>query len=1135
MRNNVFIKSVMRQPARTVLLAVLIVVAAFAFVARVTEFLVVNDEIDRIEGLYRSIGVLSPIRPTDITTSHDVSAAAEFVAQSPYVAASDERVFVQGVLSEGVSLASQFPMTDFLNPSFEGIDMDAMDYYFIGMVRIGWVSPRLVRGSINYINLTIEPRELLIGDPVKLRTEDTYFVNALGQRAPIMSRRDMWLILTDEEADLFEAGLFNPLAGIEDSRELMFRASPLRVIPFNFIPTTQWIIRPLCGSPDGIRNENLPIGWSMPILDPYAERASALDMLWTSNPHDIEAHAATMAQIQPQFDIAAENMSSLMMVGTTDMSAIPRFQNPFTGRLVDGRWLTYEDNLSGNAVAVVPAGMAARGGLGVGETFTVTLMDNSRPNWIDQENDNTWWSVGIEGWWQAAPQGWWVLNEGLAGAERASHEITVEVVGVYANLPPVGGRQHNFLNSEVFIPASLIPAGFGWENAPLLSTMYSFVLNSPRYEQAFMDANRAQLQHMGFLPRFLPSGYHAFAAAVDPIRTSLTVNLIIFSIVSLLILALVITLYLRQWRRCVAISRALGTPAGLTLRQLFSPVFLIWTPAILLGSVIAWFFAINQAQGTLGGLTDEVVSRNPVEMFAFAGIMALIAFGGLVIAGTLLARKPVLEQLQGASGAGAPKRGIKVKAVDPGIVPEGFKMGQINIPPKPATSSKGAQRAAVFKHIRRHIFRSPVKSALVAVVAAFFVVSLGWLNNTIETTEVEINRLWDTTVVEAEIIRDLEDERALMGFAYNHGHAPVTQAVVDSFMASGFVGEIYLEALWMFGFLRSEAHLGDIVITEQFFNETDLVLGVSHLDGFINENTRTAMDDALGIIGESIEITYAPGFSAADFAFGEGVTPIIVRAALLAELGYSLGDILYLSEPFAQVQVIASFEYGLSRAVNIFGIERGMVIMPLDALEFHTIDSPFFENPEYNDAGWDLGGLTYKTVRIDMNTARNRELEELSPLVEGALTMNHIGAFIGTVPLELVMNDQELRDIIEPMEQNLSLMRVLYPIAIGVAAVLSIGLSLLIMLQNAKNAAIMRILGKPKTNSQIALCGEQVLTSIFGVVLGLVALLAIGVAAFEAAPIALTVMYFVGVVVGSAVGAVLISAKTPLELLQVRE
>ncbi|MCL2350360.1 MAG: hypothetical protein FWC67_02655, partial [Defluviitaleaceae bacterium] len=630
----------------------------------------------------------------------------------------------------------------------------------------------------------------------------------------------------------------------------------------------------------------------------------------------------------------------------------------------------------------------------------------------------------------------------------------------------------------------------------------------------------------GFAPNFLPSGYASFAAAAEPIRTSTAVNVAIFSAVSVLILALVIFLYLKQWRKALAVSRALGSPAGQALGKLFSPVFMIWSPAIIVGALVAWFFALWQASRTIATLRpyyEEGVSINIIWLFVLAGSMALLSFAGLVISGFIMAKKPVLEQLQG----GAQKRRKVKKRVlvaDSESI-QGFVMGKLNISPEPPKTTPKAARAALFKHIARHILRSPVKSALAAVVALFFVISLGWLNYTIVSTEYEINRLWDTTIVVGEIRRDMEDERTMDEWAYIYGHAPISQGVLDMFLGTGFVSDMYLEALWQFGAVYSEMDSRNNYVS-------DLIFGVSTFEGFVQENTRTAMDDALGIMGEDIDISFADGFGAEHFIFGgaDAPVPIIVRDSLLMQYGYNLGDYLRLSYPDVTVQIIGSFNHGLDRAVNSFGADTSVVIMPLDALQYHTRDSWFF-----GEEGWDLGGLSYKTANIEINPMRNREIDALPGLVSSALAFNNLGGFVGTLPLEFIMNDHELRNVIEPMEQNLALLRVLYPIAIGVAIILSIGLSMLIMLQNAKNAAIMRILGKPKLKAQVALCGEQIIVCAVGVVFGLVVLVAIGVSAFAIAPLLLALMYFGGSAIGSAIGAYLISGKTPLELLQTRE
>ena len=261
-----------------------------------------------------------------------------------------------------------------------------------------------------------------------------------------------------------------------------------------------------------------------------------------------------------------------------------------------------------------------------------------------------------------------------------------------------------------------------------------------------------------------------------------------------------------------------------------------------------------------------------------------------------------------------------------------------------------------------------------------------------------------------------------------------------------------------------------------------------------------------------------------------------IRRALLEEENLNLGDTAALTESFGHgmstetfvtAQIIGVFDGGLSRAVNRFGDHRNIIVMPLAALQYHLYGHWFFET-------WETYGLTYMTVHINIDTARNRQLASLPPLVESALMLNSLGEWIGEIPLELIMNDDELRNVIEPMEQNLALLRVLYPIAIGVAIVLSVGLSLLIMLQNAKNVAVMRVLGKPRIKAQFALCIEQIMVCIAGTVLGLVALLVVGVT-FGVEPLGLAALYLAGATVGSAAGAFVISAKTPLELLQVRE
>jgi hypothetical protein len=55
-RNNLFLKSTFRRPVRSLILFLLIAAAAFGFVLRAAEFVVVRDRIFEIAGFYRTIG-----------------------------------------------------------------------------------------------------------------------------------------------------------------------------------------------------------------------------------------------------------------------------------------------------------------------------------------------------------------------------------------------------------------------------------------------------------------------------------------------------------------------------------------------------------------------------------------------------------------------------------------------------------------------------------------------------------------------------------------------------------------------------------------------------------------------------------------------------------------------------------------------------------------------------------------------------------------------------------------------------------------------------------------------------------------------------------------------------------------------
>jgi len=673
-----------------------------------------------------------------------------------------------------------------------------------------------------------------------------------------------------------------------------------------------------------------------------------------------------------------------------------------------------------------------------------------------------------------------------------TYELELEVVGLYWFGPQ---NANNFTSSEIIIPAGLIPNGFGWDDAPLLTGMYSFVLDSPRSEERFLRETRAEMYALGFVAGFVPNHFEIFAAATDPIRFSILVNLIVFGAASVLILFFIVLLYLRQWRRSVAITQALGTPRHRVLGQLFTPTLILWIPAIILGAIVGWFFAITQAEATLADLAVYQGMAMPAIylLFVLCVLIILCIFAGVLLGGYGVVRRPVLVQLQG----GTQKR-RKIDYADSGVVPEGFVMGEVEIAPLPKAKGIGVMFATMLRHNLRHIFRTPIKTTLAFLLALMFIFSLGWLNSTIHMTEEEIAKLWDNTVIDAEIYRVIE---------FGHGvqvdinwPAVISPATWDTIVYSGFYGDSYLESYFQLG--------------------TCVYLGVSHLEGLIIENTRTIVDEQLGVICDDIKIEFLPGFGFEDFVYTYPI-PMIVRRNM-DESTIHFADVYG--------QIIGVFDGGLERAINRFGEHASIYIIPI---QNHSAafsgQMPFYGGV----FSWETYYPTLMTARFTIDPTRNRDIEKFRDLVEPALRSNNLGSQ-GMFPLLLHVDDDVIHNVILPMEQNLSLLQVLYPIAIGLAFLLALGLSLLTMLQNAKNAAIMRVLGKPKLGSQVMMSVELFMININGILIGLLALFITGTF-LGVAPVLLAGVYLVGVIIGSSVGAFIISMRAPLDLLQVRE
>jgi len=940
------------------------------------------------------------------------------------------------------------------------------------------------------------------------------------------------------------------------------------------------------------------------------------DDVYFVNANDATAMEAAFTTMENDLATIYANSHMLMLTGTQDMTLLPLVQSGVYERF-QGRFITHEDYQDGNHVMVVPQRLdSLRSGARVGETVTLTLRDmrtftDGAP--LPPTDHPLFWQIpeGAEAHWRNIPAGYFTsIPTGYGGWQDYPYiTIEVEVVGTYFvsdrwGLPRWAHISDNFWNMEAFVPASIIPEGWGIVDAHILSGAYSFLLRNPDDDVAFMAAYGAQLTAMGFSVQFVGEDPTNFLMSAVPIRNSIRINLLLFSAVLAVVLALTVFLFLRQRYKEFAILRALGISQGSATWQVAVPVLLFWLPIVIAASIGAWYFALDQAATSLqilaelGTHTDQgqaVTVMNFLDRMRFDAEMAaavaipelsmvylvwlavgmIVAWLCAVLVGTLsFASKSMISLIQGVNSGGAPTRAMRETAP-----PANVKISDIAQVLSMVTGRMafGKLRSAI-RHHCRHVLRAPVKTTLVLGMALLFIVALGWLDRTITFTENEIERLYATTVITGQVY----DPAAGIGAMWGHG---IPDSSLRILYDSGFIEDIYVTAL---ANIRLMPPFGDREVCEQNrtlhnFVGDRAVKTFSSWDRLMYDIYRPV---AFGVaLTGDFEITFAEGFGPEDFnldidwatyalppddedeeyevdepTFDEMLRiPVIVHeSALTAETlldpeGREEYFVTQHGMPPAIVRYILDDDGNAIVHTMQLGDEAYVVLSNWSWLNAVPVVIAGVYSGGHPGFAYRMGqGLIltqqmrfnhWATAEFTIRPEKIRYTHEFTEYINDALMYQIMHTWYDpqwgyqhwsenfTHQAELF--DAEFRMVIVPLEENLHLLRILYPVAQVMSFVLALGLSLLLMLQNAKVVAILRVLGQARYKTRFNLGMEQLLVCLAGVAVGFIGVMFMGIGLGTAG--LLVGIYLGGALLGTLVGVLVISYKTPLELLQVRE
>lgn len=1051
---NFYRKALFRQPMRTLILTVLLGALTCVFTSHAAESLLVTQEIHYLKEYYRPIGKLT-------TDDWDVRAGQAIVEECPYLEFEDIRRDITGVL------------VDFQNADVDGRNFidglsDVGDVVFAGRLNgTNYVEKENVGG---YYDLTFEVCSVEAGYEDYMTEGDIVHVRSLPGIEEVEAAGRLGEIYYPAQQD--EAFL-REYEGLKEGGIYLLRACYYEH----------------CGV-NGLNSAQMGQAGSNFILESLLPGKNGDFFREIPEDGEINYEDSQLAGLSSYVDYLCHNQHVLNVIGTKDMSMMPICQESSQRYfLTDGRWLTREDDLMGKRVCVVHDAFARLRGLEIGDKLRLRLENMS----LNEMGGYALW----EDW------------EQWGDCEYTEEEF--EIVGFYDDLFTVKNGYVSFYSLEAYVPDSCIPkdySGFdtleyGGEN------YYSFVLDAPQDQQRFLEDYRNRLEKAGVSVSFVENNGVNFSVTAQELLRSTSLSTLLFGIALGVTLLFVCGIYLMQRRREYAVARALGVPAVRAALGVIGTFGWIAIPGILAGSVYGWERTMHSAKEILSPLEGQVktshqivLSHGWLVLIAAVALAAVVLFlcGGCI----LLTRQPVIFLLRGDAAMRLGKyktpqiqEEVMSEQKSKKIVKKGSNIKETDdrteVAERENVKRGGTQIAAILRYMGRHILRAGIKSAMVLVLGTGAVLLFGWMYTVIINHTAEIERLYNTTVIEGEIIK------ADSGITVDDtGGGVIKPDLVDEIENSGLVREVYREETSLAKKVYAmEADQGEGIVLEDVS-----LLGIYDWDKFM-EGT-----------GKELSVQFYAGYDGAYFTREREADDwngyeAILPETQMAQLGVEYGDIVMLQTRTGagSCLVVGSYQGAASGGIRSDAVlVQGTTLRGLAGMDYYEL-----------------------IARITFCPEKNRELmereEELKAFVE---------EWSNPVSLRFLIWDEELHEAVEPMERTVSLYLVLYPVAIAVFAVLGFGFQFLLLLQRCREAAIMRVLGSPARRIGILFGVEQLVLCLIGTAVGM--LLLIVFYRMLAGSIWLAAAVFIlGNVLGIVTGSIMMIKRKPLELLQVRE
>ena len=682
--------------------------------------------------------------------------------------------------------------------------------------------------------------------------------------------------------------------------------------------------------------------------------------------------------------------------------------------------------------------------------------------------------------------------------ERFSDEWTedaFQIVGIYdGSTLAKDADEPNWAYSmnTVFVPLSSLPLKeselAGHEFAP---GELSFRVENAWDIEPFLERVAPQIGAMGLTLMFDDGGWMEVLEGYRAAQRLPLIRIVLLAFVTVTGLALSVYLFVSRKKKDYAIMRALGTPKDRSAKALLAPLGVLSLAAVLLGTVVGAVYS-----HALLGMVPPI----PMAICLVGELAFTLLFAGLSI--YRLSKLSPLSLLQGVGScakkarrsAGKKKQTETIRSTL--YVPTNIR---INTEPLPITKRPGSLRFRL-RYVLRHIRRQGLKTALAVLLAALLVGAVVQFASLCAV----YNGLRESTAVTVKFVNSLSLNNL--------------QALEDE----GYAKDLYYE---------------------RFASAT--IIGPQNGSDFVEAQVVVTSDFSRFLENDGYEISLGSGYTEEE---AENMNTVILGAGLMEQYEVRprdtvrFGDELEISRVFSQYRT-ALTEYcdRVGKAYEDLAEEEAAklyqkeLIQPLDkktetaeVLGSVSTQSGSYEYTVFT-AGMDSSSSGLGTFHIldlvEFTLADNSRVEEMRRRGQD-LTHEKVGAFL--------MDTEKLEGVI----RTSNLLNNLYPAVIALALLIGAAMCALLVLQNTRDAAIMRAQGTTKGTTRSMLAVEQVILGVIGILLGLVVMLIwkwSEFAAITAQAGLFTAGYTLVLALAAFVSAALATKKNILELLQTKE